>query len=105
MHRHLVGFALSMLLLAGAGLFGQSPSAQAAAHNVSVADFSFIDAVSSGTTTTITVGDSVTWTWSGAAQHTVTSDPPGTDLVSGAPQVTGSYSHLFSTPRDVPLPL
>jgi plastocyanin len=71
--------------------------ARAATQNVTVADFSFTDATSGTATTTITAGDTVMWAWTGAAQHTVTSDAPGTELDSGAPQAAGTYVHAFST--------
>src|SRR5215470_15870921 len=44
----------------------------AAAPGVDVVDFEFMPA-----STTINVGDSVTWSWTGFSRHSVTSDVPG----------------------------
>jgi plastocyanin len=52
----------------------------------------------SPSTLTVSVGDTVQWDWPATndVPHTVTSDPPGTELAS-AVQALGSYSNTFGT--------
>ena len=72
----------------------------AATANVRVADtIAFIDAASNTSTTTITAGDMVLWTWDGAIPHSVTADDASFD--SNPPngsQSSGTFSRTFSTP-------
>lgn len=73
--------------------------ARAATQNVAVADFSFTDATSGNSTTTITAGDQVTWTWT-AGSHSVTADDMSFDSDPPPPgyRTSGSYDHTFSSP-------
>ena len=71
-------------------------NARAATRDVSVADNTFVDAVSGNSTSTITAGDTVIWTWSGSNPHTVSSTG-SESFDSAAPQTSGTYSHVFNT--------
>lgn len=93
---------MKRLLIATIGLCGlgaialwAASSVSAATRTVSVVDDAYVDAVSSNSTTTIAVGDTVQWNWSGSNQHTVTSTS-GEVFDSGAPQTTGTFSHTFN---------
>jgi plastocyanin len=66
--------------------------------NVTVADFLFTDGASSTTTTTITAGDTVMWTWSGTATHSVTADDNSFDDPAGSAKASGAFGHTFNTP-------
>lgn len=87
-------FALTLgALAAGSALLLSSggPPTQAATAQVSIVDFAFSPA-----SATARVGDTVTWTNTGAAPHTTTSD----DAVWGSLTLASgeSFSHTFDTP-------
>jgi plastocyanin len=72
-------------------------AADAATRAVDVRDDEYVDSVTSTSTTTIAVGDTVQWTWSGSNEHTVDNNG-GTELFSsGAPKATGTFNHTFNT--------
>lgn len=75
-----------------------SRTAFAATQNVSVQDFQFVDATSMNSTTTITAGDTVHWTWTGAAPHSVTADGGAFDEPAGSSKTTGTFDMTFNTP-------
>ena len=94
------GMLVSLTLVVGASWFAvQPPAATAAGHAVAVVDNAFQDAVSSSTTTTITAGDYVTWTWSGTNTHSVTADDAtfDSDPPAGS-RTSGTFTQTFSTP-------
>lgn len=71
----------------------------AATGSVTVADVFFADASSGSSTTTITAGDTVIWTWSGSAPHSVTADDPASfDDPPGSWKISGTFSYTFNTP-------
>jgi plastocyanin len=82
-------FSLALALAALAVVFAISPAASAQDATVAVADNQFSPA-----TVTVNVGDTVTWDWTGANPHTVTSNDGTFD--SGAPQTSGSFQHTFT---------
>jgi plastocyanin len=94
----LTGVGLLMAAAALSVLPGLAGNTHAATGNVAVADFSFTDAVSGSSTTTITAGDTVLWTWSGSASHSVTADDASFDDPAGSAKVSGTFSHTFNTP-------
>ncbi|HEY2603981.1 MAG TPA: plastocyanin/azurin family copper-binding protein [Thermoleophilaceae bacterium] len=64
-------------------------------HGVSIKNTSFTDSASGTTTTTIVVGDSVTWHWDGAGAdttHTVTSDNGSAMSFDSDPGANGTTS-------------
>ncbi len=89
---------LSGALLAAASVIAiTAPSSptSAATVNVDATD----DASSnffSPATIDITVGDTVTWTFSGAAVHTVTRSGLPEQFSSGPPKLTGAFPHTFT---------
>ena len=92
--RRLITFGAGVLALAGAATW-LALGASAATRAVAVQDDVFSDAVSMTSTTTITVGDTVLWTWSGSNPHTVSSTA-AEPFDSGAPQTSGTFSHTFN---------
>jgi plastocyanin len=95
------------LLTMGIGLLAVGPlvgflplgrPALAATAHVTIADFSFTDSQSGTLTTTINVGDTISWTWTGAAQHSVTADDGSFDDPLNGAQTTGTFSHAFNAP-------
>lgn len=60
--------------------------------SVDISDFTFGPG-----TITVSAGDTVTWTNSDSAPHTVTSDSGG-ELASGTIAAGGTFSHTFTTP-------
>jgi plastocyanin len=68
----------------------------AATQNVSVQDDVYVDGTSGTNTTTINVGDTVLWTWSGSNDHTVSSTSAEA-FDSLAPKASGTFSHTFNT--------
>lgn len=89
-----LGLALFMTA-AAAQLAPTGGTALAATQHVAVQNNLYIPAA-----ITINVGDTVQWDWPAAPNaipHTVTSVSPSTELDSGSPQATGTYSHTFST--------
>jgi plastocyanin len=70
--------------------------ADAATRAVDVRDDEFVDSVTSASTTTIAVGDTVQWTWSGSNEHTVDNNGGTEVFSSGAPKATGTFSHTFN---------
>jgi plastocyanin len=92
--KRLLGFSVGLLALPGLAAM-VALTASAATRNVAVQDNAFVDAVSMNSTTTIVVGDTVQWNWSGANPHTVSST--GTEAFdSGAPAVSDTLSHVFN---------
>jgi plastocyanin len=85
------------LLLAAVAVAVSSQLVAGATRNVSVGDNFYQDAVSNNSTTTISAGDTVVWTFSGSLPHTVTSDD-GTTFASGSSQTSGTFSFTFITP-------
>ncbi len=77
---------VACLVVSGVG----APGAWAATYGVSMVDFSFSPA-----TLTVQAGDTVVWTNTDAAPHTVTADGGSFDSGSVAPG--GTYSHTFSS--------
>ena len=73
-------------------------TAQAATQDVAVQDDEYVDGASGNSTTTITAGDTVQWTWTGSHQHTVDSNTGGESFSSGAERTSGTFSHTFDTP-------
>lgn len=92
-------FSLIALVLIYAGAFG-------ATANVTVMDNMFMDGVTNGTTTTINVGDMVTWTVAaGSVSHTITSGSNCTadgKFDSGNKKAGESFSHTFTTAGTYP---
>jgi plastocyanin len=90
--------AIGVALIGAAAAFAVFASgASAATRNVTVADNAFTDIVSGTSTTTIVVGDTVLWTWSGGNPHSVTADDNSFD--SNPPlgsQTSGTFSRTFS---------
>lgn len=86
------GVTLLTLALIAIALPWQPPAGTAAAAtaSVSVQDNKYVPS-----TITITTGDTVEWTWAGSNIHTVTSTG-AESFDSGAPQSSGTFSHLFS---------
>jgi plastocyanin len=70
--------------------FGGWGTADAATASVNVTDNAY-----SPSSIAITVGDTVQWTWTGANQHTVSSDTSEA-FDSGAPMTSGTFSHTFN---------
>lgn len=79
-----VALAFAAALLA----CGSSTSVTAGGNAVSVKDNFY-----SPSTLTVAVGDTVTWTWAGANQHSVTFD----DGTASATQASGTFQRVFST--------
>lgn len=99
MHRYPQLIITGLALLAGALIAAPSaPGARAATQGVTVADYSFTDGTSGTSTTTITAGDTVTWTWSGASPHSVTADDSSFDEPPGSSKTSGTFSRQFNTP-------
>lgn len=69
----------------------------AATRSVDVQDDAYVDSLSGNSTTTITVGDTVQWTWSGSNLHTMDNNGGSESFSSGPPQTSGSLSHTFNT--------
>jgi plastocyanin len=93
---------LGVLLVAMGALLAMGPDpgpAAAATVDVNAGDFWFCNASFQGSscTTTISVGDTVTWHFSSAfLNHTTTSNTAIWD--SGKVPNGGTYSHMFSSP-------
>lgn len=92
-------FSLIAFVLIYAGAFG-------ATANVTVMDNMFMDGVTNGTTTTINVGDMVTWTVAaGSGSHTITSGSNCTadgKFDSGNKKAGESFSFTFTTAGTYP---
>jgi plastocyanin len=92
------------LLIAAVGLVAAVPAwlpatpAIAATQDVAVQDNEFVDSTSGTSTTTITAGDTVVWTWSGSNPHTVDSTGGGESFSSGSFRTSGTFSYTFNTP-------
>ena len=87
-------------LLAAAALlsFGvRAFDTQAATRTVDVGDLFFRDSVSTNSTSTITVGDTVQWNWIGAAPHSVTATDASFDEPAGSFKASGTFSFTFNT--------
>jgi plastocyanin len=69
------------------GTGGNSGGTGSTSNSIAVADNSF-----SPNATTVAVGTTVTWTWTGASQHNVTFD----DGAASPTQATGSYARAFT---------
>lgn len=93
--RLLVTAAVLGAVVISAVLPGQRP-ASAATASVDIGDNFFRDVASNGTTTTITAGDTVTWTWRGSNPHSVAST--SSESFGSATQTSGTFSHTFNTP-------
>ena len=91
MSRIAFGLAAVLALVAAALFAGGAAATQAADAGVSVQDFQFAPP-----SVTITAGGTVTWTWSGAAPHNVTSDTGA--FTASATQSSGTFSQTFNTP-------
>lgn len=74
-------------------LFSLVPAAPAAGatHDVAVVDFGYEDSATATPITLAAAGDTVVWTWFGAAPHTVTH--------GAAPALDGTAGGAFDTPR------
>lgn len=88
-----LGVAIALL----AGSLGAYVLAGAATRSVDVQDDTFVDGASGNSTSTIAVGDTVQWNWSGSNQHTVDNNGGTESFSSGALQTSGSFSHTFNT--------
>jgi plastocyanin len=96
--RHLMGAAALMAAIScGSSSSSDSPTGPggntggnggSTSHSISVGDDFF-----SPTATTVPVGTTVTWTWSGAIGHNVTFS----DGVASPTQASGTYSRTFGT--------
>ena len=95
MARLVVVIGLVLMFIAGVAVL-LSTYASAATRTVAVQDNTYVDEVSSGSTTMVFVGDTVLWNWVGSNPHTVSSNS-SEPFESGSPQVTGSFSHQFNT--------
>ena len=89
----------AMLVIAGCGKSNANATAPGggpppvSTTNVTVANNYFQPAA-----TSVAVGSTVTWTWSGGVQHNVTFD----DGVASATLASGTYSRTFNTPGTYP---
>ena len=92
--KRLMTLCAGLFVLAGAAAW-LAYGASAATRPVAVQDNLFADSVSSSGTTTITVGDTVEWTWGGSNPHTVFSTT-AESFDSGTPQTSGTFSHTFN---------
>ncbi len=95
----------SLLGLVGCGfisvaaLLAFAPSISGAATaGVSIQDDAALGGVFSPKTTTITAGDSVLWTWTGADRHSVTADDASFDEPPADAKTSGTFSHTFNAP-------
>lgn len=79
--------------LANAATFTEAATSPPTTADVSVADFSF-----SPQAVVIQTGGTVTWTWGGAAQHSVTYDGGPTPLpMNSGTQDTGTHQNTITT--------
>ncbi len=99
MHRtHALVWALGLALVSGCGGGGGSsgttspppsnnPPPSSTSNAITVADNTFTPSA-----TTLAVGTTATWTWTGSAPHNVTFD----DGTKSATQTTGTYARTFN---------